>query len=234
MADPLSITSGIAGLVTLSTAVLAAGYNYVSSVLSAPEDLKSLVRETASLSAILSQFISHSLSNQEGQRSSSHTLLKQDVLRDCEDTLRNIQSLIHDCELDSKHRRKNAVNALLWPLKQKEIIKNRERLGRLCATLHSTISVESASTLRALEHEQKCGNEAVRELARNINGLQEQKILDWLSVLDPTVKHTAITLLKQPGTGEWFLREKPVLDWLHNGELFWLHGISGTGKTVLM
>lgn len=234
MAEPLSIASGIAGLITLSTAVLAAGYKYLNSVSSAPEDFKSLVRETASLNAVLSQLISHSLSEQIVPQSTSHTLAQQDVLQDCEQTLHNVQSLIRDCELVSGQRRKNAVNTLLWPLKQKEIIKNHERLGRLCASLHTAISIKSASTLRTLEHEQKRGNDVIRELARNADEIQAQKILDWLSSLDPAVKHTATTLLKQSGTVEWFLQEQAVLDWMSHGKLFWVHGASGTGKTVLV
>jgi predicted ATPase len=127
-----------------------------------------------------------------------------------------------------------AVNILLWPLKQKEIIKNREWLSRLCVSLHTAISIKSASTLQMLEHEQKQGNEVIRELVGNADEIQEQKILDWLSSLDPTVKHTATTLLKQPGIHEWFLQEQNVLDWMNYGKLFWLHGASGMGKTVLM
>lgn len=165
MVEPLSITSGIAGLITLSTAVLATGYKYLNSVSSAPEDFKSLVRETASLNAVLSQLISHSLSEQIVPQIISHNLVQQDVLQDCEQTLHNIQSLIRDCELVSGQRRKNAVNTLLWPLKQREIIKNHERLGRLCASLHTAISIKSASTLQTLEHEQKRGNDIIRELA---------------------------------------------------------------------
>lgn len=232
MAEPFSIVSGIAGLITLSTAVLTAGYNYVKSVSSAPEDFKSLIRETASLNAVLSQLVSHSLSDQKVQQ--TYPLIQQDLLQDCEETLFCIQSLIRDCELVGGSRRKNAVNSLSWPLKQKEIIKNRERLGRLCASLHTAISIESASTLRTLEHEQKWGNEVVRELMWNADEIKVQKMLDWLSTLDPTVKHTATTLLKQPGTCEWFLQEQTVCDWLNHGKLFWLHGASGMGKTVLM
>ena len=234
MAEPLSTATGIAGLIALSTAVLTAGYKYLNSVSSAPEYFKSLVRETASLNAVLSQLISHSLSEQIVPQIVSHTLVQQDVLQDCEEALHNIQSLIRDCDLVSGQRRKNAVNTLLWPLKQKEIIKNLERLGRLCASLHTAVSIKSASTLRTLEHEQRRGNDVIRELARNADEIQEQKILDWLSSLDPAVKHTATTLLRQPGTVEWFLQEQAVLDWMNHGKLFWVHGASGTGKTVLM
>jgi hypothetical protein len=233
MAEPLSIASGIAGLISLSATVLTAGYNYLNGVSSAPEDFTSLIREIASLNVVLSQLISHSLLAQTVQQIGPHALVQQDILQDCERTLLNIQLLIRDCKPVGGHRGKNALNTLVWPLKQKEIIKNRERLSRLCANLHTTISIESASTLRTLEHEQKWGNVVIRELARSTDEIQAQKMLDWLSSLDPTVKHTAVTLLKQPGTVEWFLEEKFFLDWLEDGCLFWLHGVSGTGKTVL-
>ena len=99
MADGISIASGIAGLVTLSAAVLAAGYKYVSSVSSASQDFRNLIRETASLNAVLSQLVSNSLEDQAEQRLDYHNLPQQDVLQDCEETLRNVQSLIRDCEL---------------------------------------------------------------------------------------------------------------------------------------
>lgn len=234
MAEPLSITSGIAGLITLGSEVLAAGYKYVNSVASAKDDIKSLVHETALLSTVLSQLISHSLSEETAQRSGSHTLVQQDVLHACEKTLRNIRSLICDFELTGGNRRGNAVNSLLWPLKQQEISKNRERLGRLCAILRTAISIENTSNLRTLQQGQEWGNEAVRELARNADEMQEQKMLDWLSTLDPTAKHTTATLLQQPGTYGWFLKEQTVLDWLDHGKLLWLNGASGAGKTILM
>ena len=234
MADPLSIAFGITNLATLSTNVLAAGYRYLSSVSSAPEEFKGLLRETAALSAVLSQLISHSLSERPVNQIGSQTLVQQEILQDCEETLLNVQSLISDCELVGKNGKKNPVNAVLWPLKKDKIIKNRERLCRLCASLHTSISIESASTLRHLKQDQEWSNAAIGELTLNAHGFQEQKILEWLSTLDSTAKHTATMLLKQPGTDEWFLRERSVLDWLDHGKLLWVHASSGRGKTVLM
>lgn len=232
MVEPFSIASGIAGLITLCTAVRTAGYDYVKSVSSAPEDFKSFVRETASLSAVLSRLVSYSLSDQKVQQISA--LIQQDLLQDCEETLYNVQSLVRACELVRGSNRNNAVNTLLWPLKQKDIIKNRERLGRVCASLHTAISIESAATLRTLQLEQRRGNKVISELMWNVDEMKEQKVLDWLSTLDPRAKHTATTVLKQPGTYEWFLQEQTFIDWLNHGNLFWLHGASGVGKTVLI
>ena len=234
MADPLSIAFGITNLATLSTAVLAAGYKYLSTVSSAPEELQGLLLETAALSAVLSQLDSHSLSEKLVNQISSQTLVQQEILRECRENLLNIQSLISDCELVGRNGRKNPVNALLWPLKKDKIIKNRERLCRLCASLHTSISIESASTLRHLKQDQEWGNAAIGELTLNAHGFREQKILEWLSTLDSTAKHTATTILKQPGTDEWFLRERSFLDWLDRGKLLWVHASSGRGKTVLM
>lgn len=69
---------------------------------------------------------------------------------------------------------------------------------------------------------------------QNADETKELKMLYWLSTLDPTVKHTATTILKEPGTYEWFLQERDIVEWLNHRRLFWLHGASGTGKTVLM
>ena len=202
MADAISIASGIAGLVTLSAAVLAAGYRYVSSVSSASQDFRNLIRETASINAVLSQLVSHSLENQGGQRLDYCNLPQQDVLEDCEETLCNVQSLIRDCELVSRRGGKNVMNTLLWPIKKRDIVKHHERLSRLCASLHMLVSVGSADTLRTLVSGQRSGNEVVEELALNASIAQEQKILEWLSSLDHTAKHTTTMLLKQPGTHE--------------------------------
>lgn len=113
MAEPLSIASGIAGLITLSTAVLAAGYEYLNSVSRAPEEFKGLVSEIACLNTVLSQVISFCLSDQIAPRTVAHMLKQEDVLQDCEQILHKIQTLMHDCGLVSGQRGKNAVNALL-------------------------------------------------------------------------------------------------------------------------
>lgn len=234
MAEPVSAASGITALITLSTAVLAAGCRYLRSVSSAPEEIRSLVRGIAALNTVLSQLVSWSLYERTGQPEEIENPIPQEVLQDCEDTLHSIQSLIRDCELTGNHRSKNTVNALLWPLKKREIIKNRDRLSRLYASLHTAVSVENGALLRNIQYEQRTGSEAVKEMLRIADDSQDQKIVVWLSPLDHTLKHTTTTSLKQPGTHEWIFKEEIFMEWLDNGILLWLQGSSGTGKTVLM
>jgi len=234
MANALSIASGVAGLISLSSNVVVAGYKYVDSISSAPEDLKSLLRETASLSAVLSQLMAHCMSDDGMQQIADYKPAQQNVFQECEHALQGVQSLLRDCELVSMRHGKNAVTTLLWPHKQKETVKSRDCLNRLCASLHTAIAIKSATTLRILEREQKRSNEVVKKLEHTARNVEERKILDWLSTLDETVKHTNTKVLKQSGTYEWFLKEQRVLNWLDTGTLLWLNGASGAGKTVLV
>lgn len=234
MAEPLSIASGIAGIITLSSAVVATGYKYLDSVSSAPEELKDLICEIASINSLLSQLISHSVSQNLGLQDAFDALAQQNVLRDCEETLYKVQSLLHDCELTTGKRHRKALNVLFWPLKQKEIIKNRDRLSRLCTSLHTAISIDNASALKRIEKKREGDAEVTRYIAQDSHDIQVQKVLAWLSSVNPIGKHTATAILQQPGTYDWFLREQVFLDWMNHGDFLWLHGPSGTGKTVLM
>ncbi|KAF2493876.1 HET-domain-containing protein [Lophium mytilinum] len=76
---------------------------------------------------------------------------------------------------------------------------------------------------------------ALKRLRKKIEKPKEKrKILEWLSSLSPKAKQIAITSLRQPGTSDWFLHEQAVVDWVNDGNLIWLHGPSGAGKTVLV
>jgi len=56
--------------------------------------------------------------------------------------------------------------------------------------------------------------------------------LNWLSCADPSVKHAASRELHQPGSNHWVLELDEFKGWKeHSGQVFWLHGIPGAGKT---
>ena len=63
---------------------------------------------------------------------------------------------------------------------------------------------------------------------------KHKNILEWLSPIDSKVNYERARSLSQHGTGEWLLHDLRFKVWL-TGEtrLLWLHGIPGSGKTVL-
>ncbi|CAG8980766.1 hypothetical protein HYALB_00011344 [Hymenoscyphus albidus] len=198
--DPLSIASGIAGLITLSTPVLAAGYNYVRIVTDAPEDLRSLVRETGSLNALLSELMAHSLVEEIDHQAKIEISTQQQTLQECEDIVHGIESLVRACKDGHDSQTKHAVNTVFWPLRQKEITRLRNRLMRLFTILSASISIENSMVLQNLKHEQRRGSFIMRGLEKNSRDLQEQKMLDWLSPLDSTAKHLSTSQLRHPDT----------------------------------
>jgi flagellar biosynthesis GTPase FlhF len=110
---------------------------------------------------------------------------------------------------------------------------NLERLGRLCAKLHTAIPVDNSSTLARVEHKTEQTQVAIRSFSEMTSDEHDRKTLDWLSNLDPSPKLEANTLLQQPETSRWLLEER-IRDWLHSGSFVRLCGPNGIGKTVLV
>ena len=62
-----------------------------------------------------------------------------------------------------------------------------------------------------------------------------QRILKWLSPLDPWAQHREARDQYRSGTLEWFLKHPTFVQWLNgNTPMLWCPGPMGTGKTVLM
>ena len=69
-------------------------------------------------------------------------------------------------------------------------------------------------------------------------GDERAKLLDWLSPLQPRVRHNDVRDRRQDGIGEWFLQTDEFLRWRDGeGELdkatLFCSGNPGVGKTFL-
>jgi hypothetical protein len=86
MVEPLSVASGVAGIITLNSAVVAAGYKYIDAVRSAPKEIKDLMREICFLNTIVSQLATHTLSTDSGSHPALVALDDEHVFQECEAT----------------------------------------------------------------------------------------------------------------------------------------------------
>ena len=69
---------------------------------------------------------------------------------------------------------------------------------------------------------------------RNLKIEKNRQILDWLSPIDPEANFKRACALRQQGTGEWILDNSHFESWLAGETSFlWIHGVPGSGKTVL-
>jgi Cdc6-like AAA superfamily ATPase len=83
-------------------------------------------------------------------------------------------------------------------------------------------------------------NEAISKIGSQIDDLkirEERKLIaEWLRGADPSTNHNAARKKHEPGTGDWLLNLKDFETWKDGegrGEILWLYGIPGAGKTVL-
>lgn len=234
MAEPLSIASGVAGIITLSSAVVAASYKYFSSVRSAPEDLKKLVREISLLNTLILQFVTQSLDTAQAPRKALDALVDQAVFEDCFATLKAVQKHLDNSQPVQGSTSKNALRVLIWPLKKDDIAKSRERVGRFCDLLTTACVLDNTQSINRLENLQHTNLKQTTAVLTIAPSIEERKMLDWLSILDPRPKHAATKDLQRPGTSDRLLRKDVVTDCVNLGGFLWLTGSSGTGKTVLV
>lgn len=149
MAELLGISSGIAGLLALSGAILSKGYTYISSVRGAPEELRFLLNETAALNIVLSQLSQLAAnagaknSGNNGVFSTLSSLSSSGVIDQCTVLLEAVARSIKSCEQLKGEELNNFKKKLIFPFREREVKETLRRLGSLRETFTAAISVDT-------------------------------------------------------------------------------------------
>ncbi|PMD13353.1 hypothetical protein NA56DRAFT_424133 [Hyaloscypha hepaticicola] len=62
----------------------------------------------------------------------------------------------------------------------------------------------------------------------------KSEIIKWLAPVDPRANQEAARKKHEEQTGRWFTEGENFSNWLEQpNSLLWLHGIPGSGKTIL-
>ena len=74
----------------------------------------------------------------------------------------------------------------------------------------------------------------MRQYPKSSLDKDRKKILDWLSPIDYAELQSDTFHKRQKGTGEWFLKSTPFIEWSEGKEkTLFCPGIPGTGKTMI-
>jgi hypothetical protein len=143
MAEPVSVVASVIAIIQISSKVISLCYSYQSRVTTAPRDLRSITQELQDLITVLQrlQEISQKLEDPNSQsidRLEALSLLNsQDgPFPRCQTELRALEA-----KLEPKTGIKAVGQALLWPLKEKDIRKAIERIAGFRALL--TIALDA-------------------------------------------------------------------------------------------
>ncbi|KAL9005496.1 MAG: hypothetical protein Q9188_001733 [Gyalolechia gomerana] len=244
MAEPLSITASVAGLVTLADVVFSRIFKYVQAVKGASKEISALSSEVGALHGILCNL--HLVSRQlEAQLFSSAP--RSHHIDACQLTLERLKAILdQDDTFSAQSQRVDRIKRnLRWPFTSSEVKTLLAEIERHKASLGLALNVDGVSgllqslsiqgtirdTVNGIQLELKQKHEADTRIAISA---KRQSILKSFGKTDPCKNLKMSLKLRQPGTGSWLIESQEFRDWcqMKNGKL-WLYGIPGAGKTVL-
>jgi GTPase SAR1 family protein len=244
MGDPLSVASGIAGLVSIADTVFTRTYRYVREVKKAEKDISELAAGIRSLSGLLHGL---SLVLSELQKETSETNFRLHHINSCRATLTNIQKRLdgHNPRTINDSKFGKVVRALKWPFSAPETQELIMEVERHKATINVALAADSLTAiLQALSRQDELASD-IQDLKKEMRsrwamethialGKERREILNFFGKVDPSSYQKSNMELRHPLTGLWVTDGEIFQTWLHtrNSKL-WLSGIPGAGKTLL-
>lgn len=245
--DPLSITSSIAGLMTLADIVFRRTYQYVRAVEDAKKDVQNLANEIRALAGILHN-LSLTASALEDEEFDQN--LRMHHVNACRHTLMQIDKRLSKTQGDFTGHSKLAVikRKLKWPFSAAETKELLQETTRHKDTISLALSADSMNAiLRCLTRQEDIDDKMtdtltdikrVMAITTRIDlGKKRQRVLDFFTKVNPQPNFETSRGLRHPMTGLWLTESQTFKSWLHTEETgnsrLWLSGIPGAGKTVL-
>ena len=255
MADPLSIASGIAGIITLAGSIVSSTYKYAHAVKGAFSETRALMDEIMSLTGVLTA-VKSLLETEANPEPPAYSELPPDSSSErrmgrfaelgIEESIQDTRVILSTIEeslkkaIASMSRRgvPGAFNKLIWPLKHGDTLTLVERLERkkavfMCAlgAANISINIEVKNAIEDVKRNQE--RDSCERRMDKLNARQ-RKIFKWLSTVDCATIHASASRLRLPKTGTWMLNSQLWYNWLEAKSSFlWLYGIAGSGKTIL-
>lgn len=228
--DPLSFSSGIAGLLSLTIEITKLTYEYVSGVKDAPKSAQNLLTETTAIENILRDLRNKVLLNPDVSAMFKSAAMDQSarvkLLQQCE---ADLSSLLKELQRNSGLTSKlSSLQRLKWPFKEGEMQDKLTRLRWFQSQLATLASHDTLMTSTLTLHEvQSWRGEAIYNA-----------IMEWLSPLDFAPRQNEVLSRLHPGTVEWLTTSPEFQQWsteddpepLHR--ILWATGPPGAGKTV--
>ncbi|KAI9731302.1 MAG: hypothetical protein M1834_005205 [Cirrosporium novae-zelandiae] len=220
--DPLSLAGTIPGLISLAAEVLAKCYSFGCTVANASKEMQKLGNEIASLSGVL-------LGLQSLVASDTITPDRQKAIiisiTGCGEALQELHQKLGLAKDPSK--KIGVITKLAWPLKQTATLELANRLERQKNTLEIAMVAETY----IVADETRRQVSMIREALPSMN----QQVFRWLFEGNYENPHLRASTLQLSGTCTWPYEHHALQEWLgwSGKPVLWMHGIPGSGKTVL-
>ena len=244
MADPVSISASIAGLVSLADIVFSRIYKYVKAVKNASKDITKLSSAIGALYGVLSslRLVSDQLENEAFELTA-----RAHLIHSCYHTLERLKAILDkdDASAFQDQPFEKIKRKLRWPFTSTEVRDLLKELEEHKSTLGLALNVDSKLGLLRVLSKQDDLNEGLNDIKTTLRersqaetrvhiDKERQKVLESFGSIDPRRNLEMSRKLRYPTTGLWLTDSPEFKSWLDsNNARLWLHGIPGAGKTVL-
>ncbi|KAM7191730.1 Ankyrin repeat-containing domain protein [Naviculisporaceae sp. PSN 640] len=246
MADPLSLSASLAGLITLADSIFRASFKYAKSAKHAKEEASNLAIEAQDLAGVLHR-LSLRASALELEPNADRPTLRLHHVISCRQLLLRVEKTLAKAtaDFDSSNSRNHLKATLKWPFSSTDTKQMLEEIARHRGTLALALTADSMDALsqcltnqKDLQAQMAAINQGVREtreIAINIEiNAQKRRVLDFFLPVKPQQSLAQAQSLRHPMTGLWLIDGEDFQQWLAAPRSnLWLTGIPGAGKTVL-
>lgn len=260
MAEILGIVASVTQLIELSGSLLAGGYGFLSKVIRAPSEMRSLLTEAAAIDSLLGQLqVIAETTPKTAPNDALQALNRLGVFEECMASLKSVQKALKSCEQSQEKDARNLGKRFLWPFKEKETKEDLEKLHRLRGLLANAVEASSAlvfhsssmsielpltkyrSALRRIEAGQGFLQQDLASLSldfhSHISREEAQKVVAYFCSTTSDGAYSSLESAlsrRAPGTGRWFLESEGFKRWGQSKDgTIWITGLPGSGKTIL-
>jgi hypothetical protein len=235
MADPLSIASGIAGLLSLGIQVTQSLIDFYSAYKNQGTDLAKITQNIENIQSI---FRSLDVVVQDCRYQADAQELLQEVdkaTRRCDEIIRELQVDYERFNRDSatgfKGRVQVAGRRAAYPFRKSTLQKLEEDIGEIRENLLFALNVLQLKSHNQIEDEIT----ELKSLLERTNASQVSRaIRAWLMAPDASLNHNTACAKRHLDTGLWFINGHHFATWLvQRNSFLWLNGFAGCGKSVL-
>ncbi|OQE24172.1 hypothetical protein PENFLA_c010G02274 [Penicillium flavigenum] len=233
MADPLSIASGVTGLLSLGIQVTKSLVDFYSAYKDQTPALAKVTLNLENLLGIL-QALDDARKNGEPQTDAliqeidKATVGCREILEELREECQKFQK---DTALGLKARIQLVGRRATYPFRESTLKKLEEDIGEIRENLSLALNVLQLRNQTGLED----GISELRILVERMNTIHiSTTIRDWLKAPDATIDHNAACEKRHTSTGLWLVNGQQFQNWLvERNSFLWINGFAGCGKSVL-
>ncbi|PSN59505.1 ankyrin [Corynespora cassiicola Philippines] len=245
MTDPLSVAGSIAGLMSISETVVKKVYHYCRHVKDAQKEILALRDEAQSLCGVIRSLalILEDLEKEDVYE--YRQAMNVEHVSKCLSTLHSLNAKLDSAAPSNQKMPRDFWKKIKWPFQIQETSELLSELRYHRETLHTALSADTMAGLLQCLSSQRETLDLIQEFNKRLEKQREedvkfrldankQKIRDYFLAVNPRRKFDTSCKLRDPTTGFWLIDDPSFKSWMNStGQLLWLSGIPGAGKTVL-